>query len=1040
MRRDRLNHRWSGRRNVVLKGPVQIRLLGELAVVRGGKALALPASKKTRALLGYLAVTGRPHLREHLCDLMWQGPDDPRAALRWSLTKLRAVVGDALEADRERIALAKTATDLRFVNDVAGGGLAAADTDVLREAAVAFRGELLDGLALPDCWAWHEWWSAERASVRALREAVLDALIERSSGSPVEALRWARERVAIDPLSEAAHAAVVRLLADLGRPREAIDQYDACCRMLADALGAKPSPVLLDARMRIGAGRNVQSARVEEREPAPASAPVERRVSDPSALRGTDAAVAPLAGRDEEVRRIVDVVRGAAAGERQPMVVVIGEPGMGKSRLLEELEDRARGAGGRVVKGRAFEAEMVRPYGAWIDALRSVAAADVPEGDRAQLAALLPELGPGTAGDRASLFDAVVRLLQSLAAKSAPLAVILDDLQWLDEASVALLHYAARTVDAGVVVFACGARPGELSDNPAALKLVRGLSREERAVALDLRPLDGAATAVLARSIDRGVDVQRVVRDSGGNPLFALEVARALARGGDGASESLAGLLEERLGRLDERVRELAGWAAAVGRTFGLDLLERVTGLAAGDLLERVGQLEKRGIVRATGDGGSYDFVHDLIRAASYRALSEPRRRLMHVKIARALDADAPAKSALAGDVAHHASLGGDYALAARAAVVAAERSLRVFAPGEATRLADVGLQHVGALTDVARVLAHLALLRVLVLAGSWARRKQALEAELSRVVLEAQDRGLHADAAHGFHTLSVLHFDGGDLLAAHDTTLKAADAGRGGADPLSLARALGDSARCLAMLEREVGRAQAMLSEAVVLADAAGTRLLAVDWADGIVRAFVGDEAEAKLRLERALGEARATEERWAEYECLRFLVQIALESGRAPEAEARCRELLEVASKMGEGGEMPAARALDALARLAGDAEGAGEGVERALASLRAADAKGMLAYALTFAADLDVAGGRLDAAASRAKEALAAAEVVQRRTQVTLARAILARVALARGDRDGAAAAIAPVRAEIDRPLAVSARARASARPVLEALGEA
>src|SRR6266542_6706480 len=91
----------------------EIRLLGELEVMRGGRAQPLPASKKTRALLGYLAVTRRSCTREELCDLLWQGPDDPRAALRWSLAKLRGVLGaSAIVADRERVALGPVETDL----------------------------------------------------------------------------------------------------------------------------------------------------------------------------------------------------------------------------------------------------------------------------------------------------------------------------------------------------------------------------------------------------------------------------------------------------------------------------------------------------------------------------------------------------------------------------------------------------------------------------------------------------------------------------------------------------------------------------------------------------------------------------------------------------------------------------------------------------------------------------------------------------------------------------------------------------------------
>src|SRR5580704_1817600 len=90
----------------------ELRLLGDIEVRTAGTRVALPASKKTRALLGYLVVSGSPHLRQHLCDLLWQGPDDPRGALRWSLTKLRAVLGAGrIRADRERVAF--DASDVR---------------------------------------------------------------------------------------------------------------------------------------------------------------------------------------------------------------------------------------------------------------------------------------------------------------------------------------------------------------------------------------------------------------------------------------------------------------------------------------------------------------------------------------------------------------------------------------------------------------------------------------------------------------------------------------------------------------------------------------------------------------------------------------------------------------------------------------------------------------------------------------------------------------------------------------------------------------
>src|SRR5579859_1962999 len=450
---------------------LEIRVLGELVVVRGGKSLPLPASKKTRALLGYLAVTGRAHTRERLCELLWPGPDDPRAALRWSLTKLRAVLGPrALDADRERVALASVATDLAAVHTLVGRDLETTDMGDLASAVSRFHGELCEGLGLPDCYRYQEWHTAERQTARALHASILTTLVRRSSGEPERALGWARQWVSIEPLSESAHAAVVRSLAKLGMKREALAQYAACVKILERELGARPSPELLEARMQIGASSApvADETVVEVPKHGPEGAPPPARL----------APAGPFVGRQVELAAIDACLAGARAGGSRRVLFVLGEPGIGKSSVLEELGRRALLGSGIVLAGRAFEPEMVRPYGPWIDALRAMAPSQIPSELRPELTALLPELGGSGASDRAALFDSVARLLVHLAGARAPVVVLLDDAHWFDEASAALFHYVARAVVDARVLLACAARPGELSDNPAALRMVRGLMRE----------------------------------------------------------------------------------------------------------------------------------------------------------------------------------------------------------------------------------------------------------------------------------------------------------------------------------------------------------------------------------------------------------------------------------------------------------------------------------------------------------------------------------------------------------------------------------
>ena len=141
--------------------PLRIRVLGDLRVERLGTVVPLPASKRTRALLGYLVCTGTPQTRQALCDLLWDGPDDPRAELRWSLTKLRPVLDDAqarrIDADRERVAFVPcgAAIDIAEVHALLAPGVSGATTEELERAAALFAGEFLDGLDLPACYRFH---------------------------------------------------------------------------------------------------------------------------------------------------------------------------------------------------------------------------------------------------------------------------------------------------------------------------------------------------------------------------------------------------------------------------------------------------------------------------------------------------------------------------------------------------------------------------------------------------------------------------------------------------------------------------------------------------------------------------------------------------------------------------------------------------------------------------------------------------------------------------------------------------------------------
>ena len=248
------------------KEELHVSVLGNLAVLRQRTKAQLPPSKKTRALLAYLAVTARPHSRDRLCTMFWAIQADPRSALRWRLSRLRPIVDEQdqrrIIADRERVGLdlCGVVVDILSLRDAAHNGIDAISTDALRQAADVLEGEFLEGLDLPDCHEFQSWCIAEREETRRLRVRILTALTARLEGVPEEALRYARTLSLLEPAHEAAQATLVRLLRATGRWREAEEQFQSAQQRLAEfnvvSTGALRQavqlPVQADARTSCG--------------------------------------------------------------------------------------------------------------------------------------------------------------------------------------------------------------------------------------------------------------------------------------------------------------------------------------------------------------------------------------------------------------------------------------------------------------------------------------------------------------------------------------------------------------------------------------------------------------------------------------------------------------------------------------------------------------------------------------------------------------------------------------------------------------------
>jgi len=1002
--------------STTVQEPLSLRFLGEIEVARGARRLDLPQSKKTRALLAYLVVSARPHRRADLCSLLWDVADDPRGALRWSLSKLRPLVNEpgceriVTRGERVSFTPAGAAIDLYTVRDRLSNGVDTLDDTELAALATATRGEFLAGLELPHFPDYQSWCTRQREEARLLYTQILRALVARLAAEPARALPHAEALVHADPLDATARVACARLLAATGRTRDAEEQL-AEGRRLFQELGQDPP--------------------LELATPVRAAAPA---ASDEIAAESAIEPVPPshrLVGRRNEMAELLAALDQVAGARRERVVLLSGEPGLGKTRLLAELVLAARARGATVLAGAAFEVESGRPYGPWIDALRRLPRFTFGDVLRGELAPLLPELAStrATDGTRERLFGAVSEIIAARAHSAPPVVLIFDDAQWIDEASAELLHYVARSNAHRPFLIALAARAAELPDNIVLTRILRAWQRGGIIAEIALGPLGAEETRELVREVAPQADPEPCAAESGGNPLYALELARALPHRGDRSRSTLAELVRDRLERLPAAARDVLSWAAVHGKTIRTRRLERLVALDAEALAGALDTLERHGLLTAAGgDLQELAFGHDVVRHIIYSDLSAPRRRLMHARIATLLAAEESTDESAIADIAHHASLAGDAALAARSCVAAGRRCLRLFANAAAASLARRGARYADELPELERVKLHLELAEI----GVTARRPAEPE-DTARGIEELSERALDLGAVEharlGFHLLSYLRWEGGDTRDAERYT-KLAEMVSRAADEKERVIALAEAARCLALLERDLPRAQALVQEAEALAGRVQIEPMAIPDALGLLRLHEGrlDEAAALFAEARTL--ARRDGDRRREFQALEHLAWLEFERQSLPAAEALAGELAALGAKLPAGSEAPLAAALVALARMARGDEAAPTALDAALSALRDQDAKQRQLAVLLHAAELDLRSGRPAPARARAAEAVRIAAALGRESEVVIARAALARAAAALGDRKAEAAELAALDASSLALVSAAAKLAAAA----------
>ncbi len=870
---------------------LDIRLFGPPRIRRDGVDVRFD-TRKAVALIAVLAVTGREHGRDALAAMLWPDLDRQRAraTLRRTLSAASAV-GPALEitAAGARIDPAGASCDVREFQQLAG----AREPDAWARAAEVAADGFLDGFALRDSPPFEEWQLATGDTLRAQLSQTLARIVVHAvrAGRMPAALGYARRRTQLDPLSEPAHADLIRVTAWTGDRPGALQAYRALVRRLDRELGVPPLPETVALHEAIRAGRLAPPPRVEEAPRRSRTAVATASTPAPAAAGlGTPALSAPaLVARDGELARLDATWRDAAAAGGA--VGLVGDPGVGKTALAQAFAARL-GAPLLWITGRAAE-----------QPLAFAAAGDLVRGMLALQPDLVAELGAAAAplgvfatemdadgareihtpGDLERVHEALHAAVRRIAARSGLLLVV-DDAHLLDDSSAAALSYLLRRPPAGGLVIAVWRTGAGAASLPSA---VVGAGET-----LAVTPLDETAVAELVAGT--ALDPAEVHRRTRGVALLVREFAASAAEGVGGSHDGTVGVRELVSARLDaasDIVRQIVGAAAVIGTVADPELLRAACGRDEDESVDAIEEAIARGLLVERADRPGYDLPHELVRDAALARLSLARRRLLHSRIADVLARrnTVDPRTTPAGLVARHLAEAGRDEEAATRFLAAAAESERLYAHGEALEQLRQARALGHRLLDV-----HHATGTVLVRLG---RYDEALVAFDQATALAEADPLRAAELEHA--TAGVRDRLGDWVLAqAH---LEAARDLAG--DSPKRARILAD----LALVQHRRGAAAAAEETAAAAARTAqesgdGPALAQATNVLGMLAAARGDRAGASVVLAEAVALARRIADAELLIAALNNLSRVRQASGDADGALDAAREACDLAQRQGD------------------------------------------------------------------------------------------------------------------------------------------
>ena len=966
---------------------LQVTLLGEQAITDDRAGVRAHSSRAVALVAFLVAHAGVPQPRQRIAGMFWPDSTDAQALtnLRRELHHLRQVLGD----DRSLVVTPRDlcwrdcgtcCVDLGIFEAERKAALAAAAADDdagvrvhAAAAVVVYKGDLLPGL--------YDDWLLEVRSELELQCADLCDLLctaRARTGDLAGAVDAVRRRIQLRPLEESGYRTLMLLQADLGDRAGAVSTYHHCASVLERELGVSPDLATQQAFQRLMA----------DRDPAGASLPDLK----PDAPR-SGVATAQLVGRRRELGLLQDLWRAAAAG-RPGLVLVGGGAGVGKTRLVAEIAEMARLQGAVVASSQCFGMLgrlALAPVADWLrnPAVQTAAAALdppwltevrrlVPTGERGERSAASSSMAD--AWQRHRFFEGLARALMAV---GRPVLLVLDNMQWCDQETLAFLTFFLGLASETPVLVAGTLRNDTLGEDPELADWTVRMRATGLMTELSLSPLDAADTARLAEAISGrpllADDVNLLQATTGGFPLYVIEAVRGSADPGGTPQPTgdLAAVLRNRLEQATAAAREVAGLAAGVGTNFTLDLLTEASDLGADIVVAAVDELWRRRIMREFRDG--YDFSHDLLRDTAYAQVSPPKRWLMHRRVAQALELlHADDTDTVSAQLAEQYARGGRPGRAVAYYRRAADVAAGMFAHAEAIRLHKQALSIVRSLPDGKdRDRQELEVLEAMAapLNARYGYSSPELQRALERSIDLAESLGRRDSMLTGLVALWATEFVQGRTADGYQTATRAltlVDPGSELSGPAHFA--VGGSAVSLGMPAeglRHLELAAKLASGAVWLSVGTRADVQGTAWA-AHAHWLLGHDAEALSACHEAIKLARAIDHPY----CL----AVALAYGsithqmRHDMSELRdiVGELRELCGRYGFAYYREWGLILDGWSRL--DESGI-DLARRGIGNLKAAGSFARRPYWLSLLADLLARNNRLDAARAALDAALVA-----------------------------------------------------------------